>query len=451
MVRNAIDHGIESAAVRQSRGKPEEGRLRMTACHEGGKVIIEIIDDGGGIDVARVREKALNAKLVTPDVLARLSPQEVLRLVFLPGFSTTDQVTQFSGRGVGMDVVRTNIEKIGGAVDIESTPGQGTTIRTQIPLTLAIIPALIVVSGDERYAIPQVSLLELLRLDPDPAQRGVEYIHGAPVYRLRGELLPLVFLNEQLGLEALAAPDLGLNVVVLQTDDRPFGLVIDASRDTEEIVVKPLQQQLKGIGVFAGAAIMGDGRVALVLDVLGLAQRAGVISGAKSRTLVETEGPPQPAAAEAEPVLLFAPRGGGQMASPLSQVARLEKFSRESIELLGSRPVVQYRGEILPLIDISPELHQLQRGGSLDQPSPWQYPATDSEAIPVIVYAEGDLRAGLIVGRILDIVHEPIVARSRANRLGVLCTAVVHEKVTEFVDAAALVRQATNDLLQTAE
>ena len=172
----------------------------MVACHEGGKVIIEITDDGGGIDVDRVREKAISAKLVSPEEVARMSRQEIVRLIFLPGFSTAERVTQFSGRGVGMDVVRTNIEKIGGTVDIESPQGQGTTIRTKIPLTLAIIPALIIVSGGERYAIPQVSLLELVRLDPEQALRGIERMHGAPVYRLRGTLLPLVFLDEQLQL-----------------------------------------------------------------------------------------------------------------------------------------------------------------------------------------------------------------------------------------------------------
>ena len=178
----------------------------MVAFHEGGKVIIEITDDGGGIDVARVRDKAISAKLVSPEAAARMSRQEMLRLIFLPGFSTADRVTQFSGRGVGMDVVRTNIEKIGGTVDIESPQGQGTTIRTKIPLTLAIIPALIIVSGGERYAIPQVSLLELVRLDPEQALRGIERMHGAPVYRLRGTLLPLVFLDEQLQLARLATP-----------------------------------------------------------------------------------------------------------------------------------------------------------------------------------------------------------------------------------------------------
>ena len=293
MVRNAIDHGIEPPETRKSRGKADEGRLRMVAYHEGGKVIIEITDDGGGIDVTRIRDKALSAKLVSPEVVARMSRQKILRLIFLPGFSTAERVTRFSGRGVGMDVVRTNIEKIGGTVDIESQPGQGTTIRTKIPLTLAIIPALIIDSGGQGYAIPQVSLLELVRLDQ--GLRTIERMHGVPVYRLRGALLPLVFLDEQLQLPAPGTSAADLNIIVLQADDGPFGLVVDAIRDTEEIVVKPLQKQLKGISVFAGAAIMGDGRVALVLDVLGLAQRANVISGAKSRALGTDERPLAPA------------------------------------------------------------------------------------------------------------------------------------------------------------
>lgn len=449
MVRNAIDHGIETSAVRTSRGKSEEGRLRMVAFHEGGKVIIEIADDGAGIDVARVSEKAISAKLVSPETIARMSRQELLRLIFLPGFSTAEQVTQFSGRGVGMDVVRTNIEKIGGTVDIESTQGHGTTIRTKIPLTLAIIPALIIVSGNERFAIPQVSLLELVRLDSEQALRGIERIHGAPVYRLRGTLLPLVFLDEQLQLETSRTPEHDLNIVVLQADDRPFGLVVDAIRDTEEIVVKPLQKQLKGIPVFAGAAIMGDGRVALVMDVLGLAQRAGVISGAKGRSLDDHERAAEAPAIESQPLLLFVPSAGGQMAIPLSLVARLEEFPLASLETLGTRQVVQYRGEILPLIDVSQELEQLRRGGRPSHGSPSTAGSdADGETIPVVVFSSGDQQVGLMVGRILDIVHDPITSRSRANRPGVLFTAIVQDKVTEFVDVATLIQETTADLLQ---
>ena len=282
LLRNAIDHGMEPPDERLTRGKPAEGRLLLHAFHQGGKVIIEITDDGKGIDPQRVREKAIHAKLITPEQAARLSERELVNLVFLPGFSTADRVTHFSGRGVGMDVVRTNVEKIGGTVDIESRLGRGTTIKMKIPLTLAIIPALTITVGGDRYAIPQVSLLELVRLEGEQAQRGIEQIHGAPVYRLRGNLLPLVYLNRQLQVESVRPDDDIINIVVLQADDRQFGLVVDAIHDTEEIVVKPLQKQLKGISAFSGATIMGDGKVALILDVLGLAQKAHVISGGAS-------------------------------------------------------------------------------------------------------------------------------------------------------------------------
>ena len=283
MIRNAVDHGIETRELRVSRGKPAVGRLRIVAFHEGGKVIVEINDDGSGIDVDRVREKLVAAKLLTAEVAAGMSHQEILRQIFLPGFSTSERVTQFSGRGVGMDVVRTNIEKIGGTVDVESKAGQGTTIRTKIPLTLAILPALIVSAADERFAIPQVSLLELVWLDAEQAECGSNGFRDRRSTGARGQLLPLVYLDELLQL-VRPRSQRELYIVVLHADDRNFGLVVDAIRDTEEIVVKPLQKQLKTVQVFSGAAIMGDGRVALILDVLGLAQLAGVVSGGKKQS-----------------------------------------------------------------------------------------------------------------------------------------------------------------------
>ncbi|WP_254508192.1 chemotaxis protein CheW [Anatilimnocola floriformis] len=435
LIRNAVDHGIEPPAVRKAQGKSEEGRLKLVAFHEGGKVIVEISDDGGGIDETKVRDKALKANLITAEVAARMTRQDLLRLIFVPGFSTADRVTQFSGRGVGMDVVRTNLERIGGTVDVESTPGQGTTIRTKIPLTLAIIPALIVASGGERYAIPQVNLLELVWLDAEHAQHGIERLHGVPVYRLRGKLLPLVFLDEQLQLAVLRKEGDELNIVVLQADERPFGLVVDAIRDTEEIVVKPLQKQLKGIAAFSGAAIMGDGRVALVLDPVGLAQRASVISGARCRALGEQEISTGPTEIESHALLLFAPTAGGRMAVPLAHVARLEEVPRSRLELLGERLVMQYRGEILPIIDISAELAALAVRSSPFDPGP----ASPSDLVSVVVYDSGAERIGLIVGAILDIVNDPLAVRALANRDGVLFTAVVHDQVTEFVDVAALI------------
>ena len=446
IIRNAVDHGIEPPAARRARGKAEEGRLRMHAFHEEGKVIIEISDDGAGIDVQRVCEKAVNAKLVSAADVAGMSRQEQLRLIFLPGLSTADRVTQFSGRGVGMDVVRTNIEKIGGTVDIESVLGQGTTLRVKIPLTLAIMPALIVASGSERYAIPQVNLLELVRFEAEQSRGGVEWIHGAPVCRLRGMLLPLVFLDEQLGMAAGRGnadrlSNVELNIVVVKADNRRFGLVVDAIRDTEEIVVKPLQQQLKGIPVFAGATIMGDGGVALVLDVVGLAQHSGVVSGAKGRSLADDDGAAKAAPEEVESLLLFTPTAGGRMAIRLAEVARLEEFPRASLEQLGMRQVVQYRGEILPLVDLS---HELGR------PAPIRREDESDRPVPVVVHAHEGGQVGLIVREILDIVTVPAKLLGDANQRGRPASAVIKERVTELVDISTMLRGALGSFHGTA-
>ena len=287
LVRNSVDHGIELPEERVKAGKDRTGRLILRAFHEGGQVNIEISDDGAGLNVERLRKKAVERAVITAEQATRMTDREIFNLIFLPGFSTAEKVTNVSGRGVGMDVVKTNVEKIGGTVDLQSTPGRGTTVRVKIPLTLAIIPALVVTCGGDRYAIPQVSLLELVRLEADEVAKSIELVHGAPVYRLRGRLLPLVYLNQELKLAADARPakeqDGAVNIVVLQADERQFGLVVDQINDTEEIVVKPLRKQLKTVKTFAGSSIMGDGKVALILDVLGLAQRASVVTETRDR------------------------------------------------------------------------------------------------------------------------------------------------------------------------
>lgn len=459
LVRNAVDHGIEAPAERLARGKPAEGRLRLHAFHEGGKVIIEIADDGAGIDPARVKAKAVQGRLVTPEQADRLGDRELLDLIFLPGFSTAERVTQFSGRGVGMDVVRTHIEKVGGTVTVDGQLGKGTTVRMKIPLTLAIIPALTVSSGGDRYAIPQVSLLELVRLEGEQAQRGVEWIHGVPVYRLRGNLLPLVYLRRELEPEGRArkaeAPAEGevVNVVVLQADDRQFGLVVDAIHDTEEIVVKPLQKQLKGITVFAGATIMGDGQVALILDVLGLAQAARVVSGVRGRAPVEKPATPAAPAGDRQKVLLFATRGGGRMAIPLALVDRLEEFPRSALERVGPVDVVQYRNEILPLIDVG-RLLRRRRGARAGQSARRNRGAgrsMDRDPVPVVVYSANGRRVGLVVDQILDIAEETLASRSPANRPGVSFTAVVQGRVTEFLDEDGLLGSLDPDVVELAQ
>lgn len=442
MVRNAVDHGIELPADRLARGKPSEGRLLLHAFHEGGKVVIELSDDGKGIDPQRVRDKAIQTGIIPAEQAARMTDRELVHLIFLPGFSTTDRVTQFSGRGVGMDVVRTNIEKIGGTVDIETLPARGTTIRMKIPLTLAIIPALTVTTGGDRYAIPQVSLLELVRLEGEQVRKGIEQFHGVPVYRLRGNLLPLVYLDRELGVESLRHEGSEINIVVLQADDRSFGLVVDDIRDTEEIVVKPLQKQLKSVTTFSGATIMGDGKVALILDVLGLAQRSGVISGARERALSEKQETATGSAGDRQTVLLCAARGGGRMAIPLAQVARLEEFPRSAVERVGRRDVIQYRGEILTLVYVSRALRGATRTDRNPETRRRSSTPRDNRPLQVVVHATADRQVGLVVGRILDIVEEAITTRSRASRPGVLFTAVVQERVTEFLDVDQLIQSA---------
>ena len=444
VVRNAIDHGIEMPEARRRAGKQDQGTLTLRAFHEGGQVNIEILDDGQGINVAKVKDKAVQRSLVSADQAARLTDREVFNLIFLPGFSTAEKVTNLSGRGVGMDVVKTNIEKIGGSVDVLSELGQGTTLKIKIPLTLAIIPALIVTSGAERFAIPQVSLLELVRLEGEQARSGIEMLYGAPIYRLRGQLLPLVYLNRELKLsppasdtEKLSTGDNVVNIVVLQADGRQFGMVVDEINDTEEIVVKPLGKQLKGITCFAGATIMGDGKVALILDVLGMAQHANVIAETHDRAAAgktkAAEG-----SDDRQTLLLFDAGQNAHMAIPLSMVARLEEFPRTQVERSGNQEVVQYRGQILPLIQIS---KYLPNGITA---------AASNDPLQVVVYSEGGRSVGLIVGKINDIVQESLKVKRQAAGDGILGSAVVHDKVTDLLDVISIIRAADPTFYQAA-
>jgi two-component system chemotaxis sensor kinase CheA len=424
LVRNAVDHGIESPEQRKKAGKPLEGRLSLRAFHEGGQVNIEISDDGTGIDVDRVKRKAVERGTITSDHAARMSEREALNLIFLPGLTTAERVTNVSGRGVGMDVVKTNIEKIGGMVDVQSTVGHGTTLKIKIPLTLAIIPALIVTSGKERFAIPQVSLLELVRLEGLDAIASIEDIGGASVYRLRGNLLPLVDLNRELRLPVSSTEGGGaqiVNIVVLQADDRQFGLIVDEINDTEEIVVKPLGKQLKGLACFAGATIMGDGQVALILDVLGIAQMANVVTELRSRAVNEHRAKNGESAGNRDTWLLFTVGENGRMATQLSSVSRLEEIPVNLIERSGDSEVVQYRQHIMPLIRVS---------ALLNRPSRTQ----DAERVQVIVFAQGESYIGLVVDEIVDIVEQQISLERCGQHAGVSGSAVIQQRVTDVLD-----------------
>jgi two-component system, chemotaxis family, sensor kinase CheA len=434
IVRNSCDHGIETPEKRLASGKDEEGVLLLRAFHEGGQVNIEIIDDGAGIDPEKIKSIALKKNVITQEQADRMSDRELVNLIFAAGFSTAEKVTNVSGRGVGMDVVRTNIEKIGGSVDIQSVPGKGTTLRVKIPLTLAIIPALIITTAGERYAIPQVNLLELVRLDGDQAKESIEQIQGSPVYRLRGNLLPLISLNEELKVEKEVASD-AINIVVLHADDRQFGMVVEGISDTEEIVVKPLSKQLKGIAAFSGATIMGDGKLALILDVMGLAQRANVISGHQEKSLSKSSTA-QDKTGDRQTLLVFGLEADDRMAIPLSEVARLEEFKKSDVEQSGEQDVVQYRGEIMPLIYLKKVLNR----GSMEEDS-------DKELMQAIVFTKNGRSVGLVVARIIDIVEEAVEVRRGANRQGVLGTIVVQKRVTDLLDVENVVRAADPSFL----
>jgi two-component system chemotaxis sensor kinase CheA len=430
LVRNSVDHGVERPEVRQAAGKNPEGRLYLRAFHEGGQVNIEISDDGAGLDQERIRNKAIQKGLITADQASRLTDREIVNLIFLPGFSTAEKLTNVSGRGVGMDVVKTHIEKIGGTVDLQSKPGQGVMVRMKIPLTLAIIPALIVTSAGDRYAVPQVSLLELVRLEAGGDRKGIEMIHGAPVYRLRGRLLPLVYLNRELqgeakgdGIASTAITSQAVNIVVLEADGRQFGLVVDDINDTQEIVVKPLSQHLKNINVYAGATIMGDGKVALILDVLGLAQRASLLAEGRDHLEAEEIQIATAGGGGKQKLVLFTGRAGSRMAVPLEMLARLENIPGSQVERAGNQWVTQYRGQILPLIRVSHALEERRhvRGGDdiLSLPT--------TATLQVLVLENDNQSFGLVVNQILDIVESSLEAQTAATRAGVLhCRASAH-------------------------
>ncbi len=447
LVRNAIDHGVEMPATRRAAGKAEEGCLLMRAYHEGGQVHIEISDDGAGINPIKLRNKALEKGLITAERAASMSEQDIRRMIFLAGFSTAEKITNISGRGVGMDVVKTNIERIGGVIDLESELGRGTTFKIRIPLTLAIVPALIITSGGERFAIPQVNLLELIRVNEEQRGTAIEYVHSNPVYRLRGKLLPIVHLNRELRLTTTTAVNGVINIVVLQTGQHHFGLVVDQINDTQEIVVKPLDKVLQDILVFAGATIMGDGRVALILDVLGIAQKARVLGDSHDNNLAAQLRDARDRDAERQTLLLVRSPGCGRLAIPLDPISRLEEFEADQVEAAGDIDVIQYRGQILPLVCLKDILSERR---SFDRLAHTGAGNTATNLLQVVVFGDGVRRVGLVVDEILDIVQDVFEIKGRSTRTGITGTVVIQSRVTELFDIQSFL-QRTAPLLALAE
>ncbi len=429
MVRNSADHGLESTEERRRAGKPETGRVTLNAYHEGGHILIEIGDDGKGLNTQRIREKAVAQNLASEAEVAVMSDREIHRFIFRAGFSTAAAVTAVSGRGVGMDVVKTNVERIGGTIDVSSVSGRGTTFTIKIPLTLAIVSALVVEVAGERFAIPQIGVLELVRVGGATGAQ-VERIKDAPVLRLRDRLLPLVTLSRVLGLEdaAEARKDIGF-VVVTQVGPSTFGIIVDRVHDTEEIVVKPVPPILRHVAVFSGNTILGDGSVIMILDPNGIARATGVTAEGAGRGAECAAAGTR--SAEKTALLLFRAGDATPKAVPLGLVARLDDLPVEQIEYSGGVPVVQYRGQLMPLVSMS--------GLGL---------SPDAEARgrqTVLVFSERERSLGVMVDAILDVVEERLEVKPGAERPGFLGSAVIAGKVTDVIDTAWWLRQGGGD------
>ena len=426
IIRNSIDHGIEIPEERISLGKPELGKVLLRASHENGMVVIEIADDGAGVDFDLVRQKAIEKNLVSLQQAQELTDMQLLEFIFLPGFSTKSQVSNLSGRGVGMDVVKTNISNIGGSIDINSKRGVGTNIRLKIPLTLAIMPALFVRCGSEPYAIPQNSVLEMVRLDLSEATTGLEDFYGTPVFRLRNQLVPILFLNHQLEVsQDLPADDAILNIAILQSSGIRFGLVVDEVLNMQEVVVKPLGPLLKDVKDFAGATILGNGRVALILDIDGIAIQSGMVAKIQSRPL-NAESVQERSYEEDVAMLSFELEGQSRLAIYLENVERLEMISPKQVQRNGNRDVIQYGKEIMHLLYLN---HYIEGAKKVKASS------TEDEVIPVIVHYTNGIPVGLVVSQVHDIIHvSKNLHEANPPQKGLLGCVSLNDQVINVID-----------------
>jgi two-component system chemotaxis sensor kinase CheA len=432
ILRNSMDHGIETPQNRCNTGKSEEGSVRVRAFHEGGNFHLEIADDGAGINPDRVKQKAIDKGLVTPATAEKLSTSEILNLIFLPGLSTAEKVTNVSGRGVGMDVVKTNIERIGGRCKLESVRGKGTTVSLEIPLTLATIPALTVVSGHSVFAIPQAALVEMIALDAENSEKYIQFIDGVAVFRFRGTVLPLTSLREELKLKGSGADQSVVKLVIVRTEGRQVALRVDAIRNTEEIVIKPLDKRFKSIGLYSGAAVLGDGRVALILDIPAFVRRAGVIAE-KELESKHQDGLKQK---EKLSLLLLSGPDGERMAVPLEYVQRLEEFAASAKEPMGELTVMQYRGDILPIVRLETLLDERRTRKRTEEGKQSPTDLGKISAVVVRMVEAGNII--LEVRHILGIAKVEVEKLAPPSRAGVRGSLVIQERVTELLDLPAL-------------
>jgi two-component system chemotaxis sensor kinase CheA len=396
LIRNSIDHSIESPEVRLEKGKSELAYLVLRAAHQNGTVIVEVIDDGAGIDYERVRQRAIYRGLISVEKAHALNHKELIDLIFLPGFSTRETVTNLSGRGVGMDVVKNNIENIGGSIEITSIPNEGTHVKLKIPLTLAILPTLFVRCADEIFLIPQNRILELVRFAPNQPNNGIEDFYGTPTFRLRDKLIPLLFLNEQLNLtSAPLKSNQKLFIAVLNFNGTLFGLVVEEVLNIQDIVIKPLGDLLRDMSNFAGATIMGNGEVALILDVDGIARKSGLIERLQANPIRQEERYATPVI-EMISVLLFEIPGLHKIALPLDAIDHIIKLDSEKIQQNGSREVVYFNEQLMDLV----RLNQYVSGGARE-------PQMHHSRPPVLTCQYRDRLYGLVVKQVTDIIKVP--------------------------------------------
>ena len=396
LIRNSIDHSIESTEVRLEKGKSEVAFLVLRAAHQNGTVIVEVIDDGAGIDYERVRQRAISRGLISVEKAHALNHKELVDLIFLPGFSTRDTITNLSGRGVGMDVVKNNIENIGGSIEITSVPNEGTHVKLKIPLTLAILPTLFVRCAEEIFLIPQNRILELVRFAPNQPNNGIEDFYGTPTFRLRDKLIPLLFLNEQLSLPASPlGPKQKLFIAVLNFNGTLFGLVVEEVLNIQDIVIKPLGELLRDMSNFAGATIMGNGEVALILDIDGIARKSGLVERLQANPIRQEELYVAPVE-EMISVLLFEIPGLHKIALPLEAIDHIIKLDPAQIQQNGSREVVYFNEQLMDLV----RLDHYVSGGSKDS-------HLHQLSVPVLTCHYRDRLYGLVVKQVTDIIEVP--------------------------------------------
>ena len=433
MVRNSADHGLETPEQRRAAGKPEGGRIRLSAYHEGGHIIIQISDDGRGLDTARIKAKAIAQGLVSETEAEKLSEAQVHKFIFAPGFSTATKVTNVSGRGVGMDVVRNNIDQIGGTIDVKSVAGAGLSFTIKIPLTLAIVAALIVEAGGHRFAIPQLSVIELVRARTGSEHR-IERIKDTRVLRLRDKLLPLVGLTHLLGLEKDAGDINGGFIVVTQVGSQTFGIVVDGVFHTEEIVVKPMSSKLRHIALFSGNTILGDGAVIMIIDPNGVAQAFGNTVASQLAAAQPTDGREAVSDEASTSLLVFRAGSSQPKAVPLSLITRLEEIDAHKIELSNGRHMVQYRGHLMPLISMSDEVRVKAEG-----------------AQSLLVFSDGSRSMALVVDEIVDIVDDNLDIQVASDNPGVLGSAIIRGQATEIIDVGHFLPLAFEDWFRRKE